>query len=106
MVNKIIREKTDILEFRFNELTLTDEITQSQILERYVKTQVMLPNEARQQLGLPQVSYGDEPFQLKPQDVANETANRQRDSERSNNQSDGAATVSGRNPKGEGRSSQ
>ena len=106
MVNKIIREKTDILEFRFNELTLTDEITQSQILERYVKTQVMLPNEARQQLGLPQVPYGDEPFQLKPQDVANETANRQRDSERSNNQSDGAATVSGRNPKGEGRSSQ
>jgi len=106
MINKVVRERTDILEFKFNELTLTDEIAQSQILERYVKTQVMLPNEARQQLGLPQVSYGDEPFQLKPQDVANETANRQRDSERVNNQSDGAATISGRNPKGEGRSSQ
>jgi PBSX family phage portal protein len=106
MINKIIREKTDILEFKFNELTLTDEIAQSQILERYVKTQVMLPNEARQQLGLPQVPHGDEPFQLKPQDVANETATRQRDSERTNSQSDGPATVSGRNPKGEGRASQ
>jgi capsid portal protein len=106
MINKIIREKTDILEFKFNELTLTDEIAQSQIIERYVKSQVLLPNEARQQLGLPQVSYGDEPFQLKPQDAANETTNRQRDSERTNNQSDSPATVSGRNPKGEGRSSQ
>jgi capsid portal protein len=106
MINKVIRERTDILEFKFNELTLTDEIAQSQILERYVKTQVMLPNEARQQLGLPQVSYGDEPFQLKPQDVANETTNRQRDSERVNTQSDGSATVAGRNPKGEGRASQ
>jgi len=106
MINKIIREKTDILEFKFNELTLTDEIAQSQILERYVKTQVMLPNEARQQLGLPQVSYGDEPFQLKPQDAANQTTTRQRDSDRSNNQSDSPATISGRNPKGEGRSSQ
>jgi hypothetical protein len=66
----------------------------------------MLPNEARQQLGLPQVAYGDEPFQLKPQDVANETTDRQRDSERVNTQSDGSATVAGRNPKGEGRASQ
>jgi PBSX family phage portal protein len=106
MINKIVREKTDILEFKFNELTLTDEIAQSQILERYVKTQVMLPNEARQQLGLPQVSYGDEPFQMKPQDVANQTANRERDSERANNQSDSTATVAGRNPQGEGRASQ
>jgi PBSX family phage portal protein len=106
MINKVIREKTDILEFKFNELTLTDEIAQSQILERYVKTQVMLPNEARQQLGLPQAPHGDEPFQLKPQDAANDTATRQRDSERTNTQSDGAATVSGRNPKGSGRASQ
>ena len=106
MINKVIREKTDILEFKFNELTLTDEIAQSQILERYVKTQVMLPNEARQQLGLPQAPHGDEPFQLKPTDVANDTATRQRDSERTNTQSDGTATVSGRNPKGSGRASQ
>jgi PBSX family phage portal protein len=36
IVNKIVRERTDILELKFNELTLTDEIAQSQILERYV----------------------------------------------------------------------
>ena len=104
-LNKIIKEKTDILVLKFNELTLTDEIAQSQILERYVKTQVMLPNEARSALGLPQREGGDEPFQPKP-DMQNNEADRARDGERTNNQSDGSATISGRNPKGEGRSSQ
>lgn len=99
-LNKIIKEKTDVLVLKFKELTLTDEIAQSQILERYVKAQVMLPNEARSTLGLPQREGGDEPFQPKPQD----TADRARDGERLNNQSDGSATLSGRNPKGEGRS--
>jgi PBSX family phage portal protein len=108
MINKIIREKTDILEFKFNELTLTDEIAQSQILERYVKTQILLPDEAREILGMPQRpdGEGNSPLNMKPQDAANETANRQRDSERANNASDSPATVSGRNPKGEGRSTQ
>ena len=110
VINKIIREKTDILEFKFNELTLTDEIAQSQILERYVKTQVMTPNEARSQLGLPQRPDGDEPFQMSSRQAtdmrANTARNRERDSERANNQSDGSATIEGRNPQGEGRSSQ
>ncbi len=108
-INKIIREKTDILEFKFNELTLTDEIAQSQILERYVKTQVMVPNEARQILGLPQRNDGDLPFQMSSRQAtdmrANTAQNRQRDSERTNSQSDGTATLDGRNPQGEGRSS-
>ena len=106
MINKIVREKTDIVDFKFNELTLTDEIAQSQILERYIKTQIMVPNEAREVLGLPQRDGGNEPFQPKPQDTANDNADRARDGERLNNQSDGSATVSGRNPKGEGRASQ
>jgi PBSX family phage portal protein len=101
-LNRIIKEKTDILVLKFNELTLTDENVQSQILERYVKNQVMLPNEARNILGLPQREGGDEPFQPKPQD----TATRARDGERMNNQSDSTATVAGRNPKGEGRSTE
>lgn len=107
-INKIIREKTDILQFAFNELTLTDEIAQSQILERYVKNQIMVPDEAREILGMPQRPDGDgnQPLQLKPQDAANANADRQRDGERANNSSDSPATVSGRNPKGEGRSSQ
>lgn len=108
MINKIVHEKTDIIDFIFNELTLTDEIAQSQILERYIKTQVMTPNEAREALGLPQRPDGDEVFELTPRQAtdarANVAQNRERDSERSNNQSDSSATVNGRNPKGEGRS--
>jgi len=65
----------------------------------------MLPNEARSALGLPQREGGDEPFQPKPE-MQNNEADRARDGERTNNQSDGSATISGRNPKGEGRSSQ
>jgi PBSX family phage portal protein len=106
IVNKIVKEKTDVLVLKFKELTLTDEIAQSQILERYVKTQVMLPNEARSVLGLPQREGGDEPFNPKPEQAANDNADRARDGERTNNQSDGSATISGRNPKGEGRSTQ
>jgi len=102
MINKIIREKTDILDFKFNELTLTDEIAQSQILERYIKSQIMLPNEARTILGMPQRDGGDEPFSPKPEQI-NNPADRARDAQRTNNQSDGSATISGRNPKGEGR---
>jgi PBSX family phage portal protein len=110
IINKIVREKTDIVQLKFNELTLTDEVTQSQILERYVKTQIMVPNEAREILGLPQRSDGDEPFELSSRQAtdtrANLADNRQRDRERANNQSDGPATTSGRNPAGQGRSSE
>jgi PBSX family phage portal protein len=110
IINKIIKEKTDIVEFKFNELTLTDEIAQSQIIERYVKTQVMTPNEAREMLGLPQRKDGDNPFEMTSRQSAdmrsNTAQNRERDSERQNNQSDGAATIDGRNPQGEGAASE
>jgi PBSX family phage portal protein len=110
MINKVIKEETDIVEFKFNELTLTDEIAQSQILERYVKTQIMVPNEAREALGLPQRKDGDEPFEMTSRQAAdtraNTSRNRARDAERANNQSDGPATVSGRNAQGEGSSSE
>lgn len=109
MINKIVRERTDILEFKFNELTLTDEIAQSQILERYVRNQIMVPNEAREVLGLPQRADGDDPFVMSPRRAADARANteqtRARDAERTNNQSDGSATINGRNAQGEGRSS-
>jgi PBSX family phage portal protein len=110
LIGRIIREKTDILELKFNELTLTDEVTQSQILERYVKTQIMVPNEAREVLGLPQRPDGDDPFEMSSRQAtdarANLAGNRERDAERTNNQSDGPATTSGRNPQGEGNSSE
>jgi PBSX family phage portal protein len=110
MVNKIIKEKTDIIELKFNELTLTDEIAQSQILERYVRNKIMVPNEARELLDLPQRKGGDEPMEMNSRQAADAAANtrqvRQRDAERTNNSSDSPATLSGRNPQGEGRASQ
>jgi hypothetical protein len=108
-INKIIKEKTDILELKFNELTLTDEIAQAGILEKLVKTQIMMPNEAREILDLPQRSDGDDPFVMSPRQAtdarANASGNRSRDTDRANNASDSVSTVSGRNPQGEGRSS-
>ena len=110
ILNRVVKERTDILELKFNELTLTDEIAQSQILERYIKTQVMTPNEAREQLGLPQRPDGDDPFEMSSRQAtdmrANTAQNRARDAERANNQSDGPATISGRNPQGEGSASE
>ena len=106
VLNRVLHEKTDIIDFKFNELTLTDENVQSQIMERYVKTQVMTPNEVREKLGLAQRSDGDDMFEMTSRQAtdmrANTAQNRQRDVERSNNQSDGDATVSGRNAQGEG----
>lgn len=105
-LNKIIREKTDIVQLVFNEVSLTDEVAQSQIYERYAKVKAMMPNEIREKIGLPQVDGGDEPLELSARQAADERANtaqnRERDSERANNQSDGAGAISGRNPKGEG----
>jgi PBSX family phage portal protein len=110
ILNKIIREKTDILEFKFNELTLTDEVAQSQILERLVRNKIMVPNEAREVLNLPQMEGGDEPVELTARGAADASANtrqgRNRDAERTANNSDSTTTTSGRNPKGEGRSAQ
>jgi PBSX family phage portal protein len=108
MINKMIKEKTDILEFKFNELTLTDEIAQSQILERYVKNMIIVPDEARDILGMGPRPDGDgnKPLELKPKEAPNSTGNDARDAERTNNASDSTATIAGRNPKGEGRASQ
>jgi hypothetical protein len=107
IVNKVISEYTDIIELKFKELTLTDEVSQSQILERYVKNQIMLPNEARQKIDLPQIPSGDTPFVMSPRQAtdarANTAQNRERDAERTNNNSDSVATTTGRNPQGEGR---
>jgi capsid portal protein len=105
-INRIIKEKTDLIELRFKEVSLTDEIAESQILERYVKNQILVPNEAREKIGYAQRGGGDDPLELNPRQAADAKANleqnRSRDTDRSNNQSDGAGAVSGRNPKGAG----
>jgi PBSX family phage portal protein len=107
MINKVVKTKTDLVSIKFKELTLTDEVSQSQILERYLKTQVITPNEAREQLGMPHRPDGDEVFEMTPRQATDARAdlagNRQRDTERANNASDSVSTTTGRNPAGEGR---
>jgi PBSX family phage portal protein len=57
VLSKIIKEKTDILEFKFNELTLTDEIAQSQIIERLTLRHKLCyqTKHVDELLGLPQI---------------------------------------------------
>ena len=107
VINKIIKEKTDILQFKLNELTLTDETTQSQIDERYLRMQVMVPNEVRERLGYPSRLGGQDPIvlgaQARAEQVAQATGNRERDQQRTDNASDSTSTTAGRGPGGEGR---
>ncbi len=107
VLNKIIKEKTDMFIFKLNELTLTDENTQSQIDERYLKMQVIVPNEVRQRLGLTMRADGQDPVIVSPQQraemLAQTRGTRQRDTQRQNNASDSTATTTGRNAGGEGR---
>jgi len=107
-VNHIVAEATDMLKIKFNELTLTDENAQSQIDEKYLRNQVLTPNEVRERLGLPARDGGDEVIELNPRQAADAENEREgsdsRAQDRTNNASDSDATVRGRNPKGEGRS--
>ena len=105
-VTAIISEKTDMFKFAFNELTLTDEDTQSKIDERYLRMKVIVPNEVRSRMGMSGIAGGDEPVQLTGQQAAEQTAqasgNRLRDQQRQNNQADQGQTGA-RNAQGEGR---
>lgn len=104
-VNKLIKEMTDMFLLQFNELTLTDEDTQSKIDERYLRMKVIVPNEVRSRMGKVPLDGGDKPVDLKPQQAAEQrsqaTNSRTRDQQREANSpdSDGEA----RNPQGEGR---
>jgi len=104
-INKIIAEKTDAFKFEFNELTLTDEETRSKIDERYLRMQVIVPNEVRERLGMSTLPSGDTPVVLNAQAQAEQTAqstrNRVRDQQRASNAPDNDEL--GRATQGEGR---
>jgi PBSX family phage portal protein len=104
-INMIIKEFTDVFILQFNELTLTDEDTQSRIDERYLRTQVLMPNDVRTRKGLAARPGGDSPLILNAQPQAEQKAqtsgNRNRDQQRSATAPD--QTGEARNPKGEGR---
>ena len=103
-INLIFDEKTDALLLKFNELTLTDEDTQSKIDERYLRMQVITPNEVRIRKGMIPLDGGDDMVELKPQRAADQRATagktRARDSERSATSPD--ISGEGRNAKGDG----
>ena len=104
-LNKIFEEKTDALTLKFNELTLTDEDTQSKIDERYLRMQVITPNEVRIRKGMIPLDGGDEVVDLKAQDAAEQTAQAGNTRQRSQNREATAPDKSGegRNAKGDGR---
>ena len=104
-LNKIFEEKTDALTLKFNELTLTDEDTQSKIDERYLRMQVITPNEVRIRKGMIPLEGGDEVVDLKGQDAAEQTAQAGNTRQRSQDRQATAPDKSGegRNAKGDGR---
>lgn len=106
-VNEIVKEKTDIIKFVLNELSLTDELAQSQIDERYLRNRVEKPNEVRLRRGLPAVPEGDEFLEttaaVKADQRASDNNSRTRDQQRTANSSDSTTSTSGRNAAGEGR---
>lgn len=103
-INSIFAEKTDAVILKFNELTLTDEDTQSKIDERYLRMQVITPNEVRIRKGMIPLDDGDKVVDLKPQaaaEVRSQAGNtRARSQERQNNSPD--LSGEGRNAKGDG----
>jgi len=104
-LSKLIKEKTDALEIKFNEMTLTDEDTQSKIDERYLRMQVITPNEVRIRKGYIPLDNGDKVIELKPQQQAEQRSqamdSRRRDQERTANSPD--ISGEGRNEQGAGR---
>jgi PBSX family phage portal protein len=104
-INRIISEKTDALMLKFNELTLTDEDTQSKIDERYLRMQVITPNEVRIRKGMVPRDGGDSVVDLKAQAASEQTAQAMNSRNRTQERSANSPDVSGeaRNPKGEGR---
>jgi capsid portal protein len=104
-LNKIFAEKTDALVLRLDQLTLTDDDTQSKIDERYLRMQTITPNEVRDSRGMPSVAWGDRPVELKPQAQTESrtqaSGNRQRDQQRQATAPD--VSGEGRASQGDGR---
>jgi capsid portal protein len=103
-INNIFGEKTDALLLKFNELTLTDEDTQSKIDERYLRMQVITPNEVRIRKGMIPIDGGDKVVDLQANaaEIRAQAGNtRQRSQDRQATSPD--VSGEGRNAKGDGR---
>lgn len=66
-INRILSEFSDMLVLQFKRIDLVDEDIQSRINDRYLRTEVLTPNEVRGALGYPERTEGDDvlPFPTK-----------------------------------------
>lgn len=73
-INRLLSEFTDMLQFKLKKIDLLDEDMESRIHDRYLRTEVISPNEVRAKIGLPEKSGGDEvlpyPTKVKKEDSA------------------------------------
>lgn len=108
LINRWLKLEQDAFLFKLNELSLTDEDTQSKIHERYLRNQAMMPNEVRAEKGLPAVQGGDEPVKLGAQANAEANAQTKQSRTRDANRSAGATDSAGegRSTQGEGRTAE
>lgn len=117
-LTRAIKELSDRFEFKLAEYSLTDEKTQSDIDEKYLRMGVFLPDEVRSNLGYSRRpdGHGDEPMDARALAILgdntaaskqtyeqNSNGKRVRDQERNANNPDSTHSAVGRNPKGEGR---
>ena len=58
-INRIVKEFTDKKLLKFAEIDVIDEDLRSRIWDRYIRTEVMTPNEIRSELGLTALEGGD-----------------------------------------------
>lgn len=66
-LNRILSEFTDLVQFKLKKIDLIDEEMESRIYDRYLRTEVITPNEVRNKVGLPERKEGDQvlPFPTK-----------------------------------------
>ena len=102
-VNRVIAEFTNAFTLKFEELTLTDELSQAQIDQIYLTTQVIKPNEVRMRMGKNPIDSGETVFdpaanaaEIKAQTMQSRSRDKTRNAAPSEK-------VSGRARKNEGR---
>ena len=61
-LNRIVKEFSDLLLPEFKQIDLIDDDTRSRINDRYLRTQVLVPNEVRQEIGQTPITGGDAPL--------------------------------------------
>lgn len=66
-INRIVSEFTDLFKLEFNQLDIIDEDMKSRIHDRYLRTEVLSPNEVRIEIGKEPIEGGDKvlPYPVK-----------------------------------------